>query len=224
MGLSINGYKAIIEMQFADFVSTGFNPIVNLLAKSHYRWSEKADVVVRMPCGGGTQAGPFHSQTNEAWFTKTPGLKVVYPSTAADAKGLLIAAINDPNPVLYFEHKALYRSISGQVPNNYYEIEIGKANIVQEGDDVTIITYGAGVHWALDYAKNNPQTSIYILDLRTLLPLDYDAIEEAVKGLDGKEAFATGNAIKYLWRWKRKGGKEDLKKAVWYINRLINED
>lgn len=180
LGLSLEGYKAIMEMQFADFATVGFNQIINNLAKIHYRWGQNADVVIRMPTGGGVGAGPFHSQSNEAWFTKTPGLKVVYPSTAADAKGLLIAAINDPNPVLYFEHKALYRSISGQVPNNYYEIEIGKANIVQEGDDVTIITYGAGVHWALDYAKNNPQTSIYILDLRTLLPLDYDAIEEGV--------------------------------------------
>lgn len=180
LGLSLEGYKAIMEMQFADFATVGFNQIINNLAKIHYRWGQNADVVIRMPTGGGVGAGPFHSQSNEAWFTKTPGLKVVYPSTAADAKGLLIAAINDPNPVLYFEHKALYRSISGQVPNNYYEIEIGKANIVQEGDDVTIITYGAGVHWALDYAKNNPETSIYILDLRTLLPLDYDAIEEGV--------------------------------------------
>ncbi len=180
LGLSLEGYKAVMEMQFADFATVGFNQIINNLAKIHYRWGQNADVVIRMPTGGGVGAGPFHSQSNEAWFTKTPGLKVVYPSTAADAKGLLIAAINDSNPVLYFEHKALYRSISGQVPNNYYEIEIGKANIVQEGDDVTIITYGAGVHWALDYAKNNPQTSIYILDLRTLLPLDYDAIEEAV--------------------------------------------
>jgi 2-oxoisovalerate dehydrogenase E1 component len=180
LGLSLEGYKAVMEMQFADFATVGFNQIINNLAKIHYRWGQNADVVVRMPTGGGVGAGPFHSQSNEAWFTKTPGLKVVYPSTAADAKGLLIAAINDPNPVLYFEHKALYRSVSGQVPNDYYEIEIGKANIVQDGNDITIITYGAGVHWALDYAKNNLQTSIYILDLRTLLPLDYDAIEEAV--------------------------------------------
>jgi 2-oxoisovalerate dehydrogenase E1 component len=180
LGLSLEGYKAIMEMQFADFVTVGFNQIVNNLAKIYYRWGQNADVVIRMPTGGGVGAGPFHSQSNEAWFTKTPGLKVVYPSNPADAKGLLIAAINDSNPVMYFEHKALYRSVSGQVPNNYYEVEIGKANIVQEGDDVTIITYGAGVHWALDYTKNNPQTSIYILDLRTLLPLDYDAIEEAV--------------------------------------------
>jgi 2-oxoisovalerate dehydrogenase E1 component len=180
LGLSLEGYKAIMEMQFADFVTVGFNQIVNNLAKIYYRWGQNADVVIRMPTGGGVGAGPFHSQSNEAWFTKTPGLKVVYPSNPADAKGLLIAAINDPNPVMYFEHKALYRSVSGQVPNDYYEVEIGKANIAQEGDDITIITYGAGVHWALDYAKNNTQHSIYILDLRTLLPLDYDAIEEAV--------------------------------------------
>ncbi|HMU71317.1 MAG TPA: transketolase C-terminal domain-containing protein [Ferruginibacter sp.] len=138
-----------------------------------------------MPTGGGVGAGPFHSQSNEAWFAHTPGLKVVYPSTPADAKGLLIAAINDPNPVMFFEHKALYRSVSGLVPDEYYEVPIGKARLVQEGDDITVITYGSGVHWALDYAKNHPDTSLYILDLRSLLPLDYDAIEEAV-GATGK--------------------------------------
>ena len=180
LGLSLEGYKAIMEMQFADFASVGFNQIINNLAKLHYRWGQNADVVIRMPTGGGVGAGPFHSQSNEAWFVHTPGLKVVYPSTPMDAKGLLIAAINDPNPVLYFEHKALYRSISGEVPNDYYEIEIGKARVVQQGDDITIITYGAGVHWAMDYAKNNPQISLYILDLRTLLPLDYSAIKTAV--------------------------------------------
>lgn len=180
LGLSLEGYKAIMEMQFADFVTVGFNQIINNLAKIYYRWGQNADVVIRMPTGGGVGAGPFHSQSNEAWFVHTPGLKVVYPSTPADAKGLLIAAINDPNPVLYFEHKALYRSISGQVPEEYYEIEIGKARLVQSGADISIITYGAGVHWAIDYAKNNPYISIHILDLRTLLPLDYDAIKEAV--------------------------------------------
>ncbi len=185
LGLSLEGYKAMMEMQFADFVTVGFNQIINNLAKIHYRWGQNADVVIRMPTGGGVGAGPFHSQSNEAWFVHTPGLKVVYPSTPEDAKGLLIAAINDPNPVLYFEHKALYRSVSGPVPEGYYETEIGKARIVQPGDDITIITYGAGVHWALDYAKNHPQLSIYILDLRTLLPLDYEAIEEAV-GATGK--------------------------------------
>jgi len=180
LGLSLEGYKSMMEMQFADFVTVGFNQIINNLAKIHYRWGQNADVVIRMPTGGGVGAGPFHSQSNEAWFVHTPGLKVVYPSTPMDAKGLLIAAINDPNPVLYFEHKALYRSVSGPVPEEYYEVEIGKAKTVQHGDDVTIITYGAGVHWAMDYAGKNKNISIEILDLRTLLPLDYDAIEEAV--------------------------------------------
>ena len=180
LGLSLEGYKSMMEMQFADFATVGFNQIINNLAKIYYRWGQNADVVIRMPTGGGVGAGPFHSQSNEAWFVHTPGLKVVYPSTPMDAKGLLIAAINDPNPVLYFEHKALYRSINGPIPEEYYEIEIGKARLVQEGDDISIITYGAGVHWALDYAKNHPDISLYILDLRTLLPLDYEAIQIAV--------------------------------------------
>lgn len=181
IGLSLEGYKAMMEMQFADFVTSGFNQVINKLAKIHYRWGQNADVVIRMPTGGGVGAGPFHSQSNEAWFVHTPGLKVVYPSTPADAKGLLIAAINDPNPVMYFEHKALYRSVSGPVPEEYYEVEIGKARLVTSGDDISIITYGAGVHWAMDYAKNHSDISIHILDLRTLQPLDYDAISEAVK-------------------------------------------
>ncbi len=150
LGLSLEGFKSMMEMQFADFVTVGFNQIINNLAKIHYRWGQNADVVIRMPTGGGVGAGPFHSQSNEAWFTKTPGLKVVYPSTPIDAKGLMIAAINDPNPVMYFEHKALYRSVSGSVPEEYYEIEIGKARHVREGDEVSIITYGSGVHWAED--------------------------------------------------------------------------
>ena len=181
LGLAMESYKAVMEMQFADFVTVGFNQIINNLAKIHYRWGQNADVVIRMPTGGGVGAGPFHSQSNEAWFVHTPGLKVVYPSTPQDAKGLLIAAINDPNPVLFFEHKALYRSISGPVPEAYYEIEIGKAKLVQTGDDITIITYGAGVHWAIQYAKDHPSVSTYILDLRTLLPLDYAAIKIAVE-------------------------------------------
>ncbi|MBF7091640.1 dehydrogenase [Flavobacterium sp. ALJ2] len=181
MGLSINGYKAIVEMQFADFVSTGFNPIVNLLAKSHYRWLEKADVVVRMPCGGGTQAGPFHSQTNEAWFTKTPGLKVVYPAFPYDAKGLLNESINDPNPVLFFEHKQLYRSIYQDVPTDYYTIPLGRAVLLKKGNDITIITFGAAVHWALETLAKNPEISADLLDLRTLQPLDTEAIYESVK-------------------------------------------
>ncbi|RZS71924.1 alpha-ketoacid dehydrogenase subunit alpha/beta [Pseudobacter ginsenosidimutans] len=180
LGLSLEGYKSVVEMQFADFVSVAFNQIVNNLAKIHYRWGHSADVVVRMPTGGGVGAGPFHSQSNEAWFTHTPGLKVVYPSTPEDAKGLLIAAINDPNPVMFFEHKALYRSVSGAVPDVYYETPIGKARKVQEGKDISIITYGSGVHWAKQYAAANPAISIDILDLRTLLPLDYEAIRESV--------------------------------------------
>jgi len=180
LGLSLKGFKAMMEMQFADFVTVGFNQIINNLAKIHYRWGQNADVVIRMPTGGGVGAGPFHSQSNEAWFVHTPGLKVLYPSTPEDAKGLLIAAINDPNPVLFFEHKALYRSVTGLVPDEYYEIPIGKARHVATGDDVSIITYGAGVHWALDYAKNHRELSLDITDLRTLLPLDYDAIRAAV--------------------------------------------
>jgi 2-oxoisovalerate dehydrogenase E1 component len=181
LGLSLEGFKSMVEMQFADFVSVGFNQIVNNLAKIHYRWGQNADIVVRMPTGGGVGAGPFHSQSNEAWFTHVAGLKVVYPATPADAKGLLVAAINDPNPVLYFEHKALYRSVSGDVPAEYYEIEIGKARSVQTGEDLSIITYGSGVHWAEDYAANHTELSIDILDLRTLAPLDYTAIEDSVK-------------------------------------------
>lgn len=180
-GLSINGHKAVVEMQFADFVSTGFNPIVNLLAKQHYRWQEKSDVVVRMPCGGGTQAGPFHSQTNEAWFTKTPGLKVVYPAFPYDAKGLLATAINDPNPVMFFEHKLLYRSVYQDVPKDYYTLPFGKASLLKEGNDVTIITFGAGVHWALETLAKHSDISADLLDLRTLQPLDWEAIYASVK-------------------------------------------
>ncbi|OXB22972.1 dehydrogenase [Flavobacterium tructae] len=181
MGLSINGCKAIVEMQFADFVSTGFNPIVNLLAKSHYRWGEKADVVVRMPCGGGTQAGPFHSQTNEAWFTKTPGLKVVYPAFPYDAKGLLNTSINDPNPVLFFEHKQLYRSVYQDVPVDYYTIPLGKAALLKEGNSVTIIAFGATVHWALETLNKNPEIKADLIDLRTLQPLDTETIFNSVR-------------------------------------------
>jgi len=181
LGLSLEGFKSMMEMQFADFVTAGFNQIINNLAKIHYRWGQNADVVIRMPTGAGVGAGPFHSQSNEAWFVKTPGLKVVYPATPYDAKGLLIAAINDPNPVMYFEHKALYRSVSGPVPEAFYEVEIGKARQVQTGDDLSIITYGSGVHWAEDYASEHTDISIDILDLRSLLPLDYDAIAASVK-------------------------------------------
>ncbi len=181
MGLSIAGYKAIVEMQFADFVSSGFNPIVNYLAKNHYRWNEKADVVIRMPCGGGTQAGPFHSQTNEAWFTKTPGLKVVYPAFPYDAKGLLNAAIEDPNPVMFFEHKQLYRSIKQDVPTDYYTLPLGKAAILRAGSDVTVISFGAAVHWAIEALDKIGNISADLIDLRSLQPLDTETIYASVK-------------------------------------------
>ncbi len=181
LGLSMEGMKSVVEMQFADFVTVAFNQIVNNLAKMHYRWGQNVDVVVRMPTGGGVGAGPFHSQSNEAWFTHVPGLKVVYPSNPTDAKGLLIAALAEPNPVLYFEHKALYRSVEEEIPDAMYQIEIGKAHIVKEGSDATIITYGMGVLWAKAYQQAHADQSIYILDLRTLAPLDYTAIELAVK-------------------------------------------
>ncbi|WP_424000231.1 alpha-ketoacid dehydrogenase subunit alpha/beta [Maribacter sp. IgM3_T14_3] len=181
MGLSINGMKAVMEMQFADFASSGFNPIVNYLAKSYYRWGEKADVVIRMPCGGGVSAGPFHSQTNEAWFTKTPGLKVVYPAFPYDAKGLLTTAIEDPNPVLFFEHKGLYRSLYQDVPADYYTLPLGKASLLKQGDQITIVTYGAGVHWALETLEKNTDIRADLLDLRSLQPLDTIAIYESVQ-------------------------------------------
>jgi len=181
MGLAINGGKAVVEMQFADFVSSGFNQVVNNLAKTYYRWGQNVDVVVRMPTGGGTSAGPFHSQSNEAWFTKTPGLKVVYPATPADAKGLLMAAIADPNPVMYFEHKYLYRSNTDDVPDGEYYVEIGKAKVVKEGTKASIITYGLGLHWALEYVANHPDISVEIIDLRSLQPWDKEAVEASVK-------------------------------------------
>ncbi len=181
LGLSINGYKAMMEMQFADFVTEGFNQIVNNLAKTHYRWGQHADVIIRMPTGAGTGAGPFHSQSNEAWFTKTPGLKVVYPAFPSDAKGLLAAAIEDPNPVMYFEHKYLYRGISEEIFDDYYTTEIGKAKLLQEGTQASIITYGLGVHWALEYAKEHPELSLDIIDLRSLQPWDKEAVENSVR-------------------------------------------
>ncbi|MCC7051114.1 MAG: dehydrogenase, partial [Bacteroidia bacterium] len=180
MGLSINGYKAMVEMQFADFVTCSFNQIVNNLAKSYWRWEQNADVVVRMPTGAGVGAGPFHSQSNEAWFYHTPGLKVVYPAFPYDAKGLLLSAFEDPNPVLFFEHKALYRSITQEVPVDYYNLPIGKAALVKEGNDITIITYGAGVHWAMECLNKHTPISADLIDLRTLLPLDKQAIIDSV--------------------------------------------
>ena len=180
LGMAIKGRKSVIEMQFSDFVTCGFNQIVNNLAKVHYRWGQPADVVVRMPTGAGVGAGPFHSQSTEAWFTHVPGLKVVYPSSPQDAKGLMIASINDPNPVMFFEHKLLYRSIAGKVTDAYFEVPIGKARIVREGSDACIITYGLGVHWA-ERLVDEEGWSIEIIDLRTLNPLDYEAIDAAVK-------------------------------------------
>lgn len=181
MGLSINGMKSVMEMQFSDFATSGFNPIINHLAKSHYRWNQKADVVIRMPCGAGVGAGPYHSQTNEAWFTHTPGLKVVYPAFPYDAKGLLATSIEDPNPVLFFEHKALYRTIRQDVPTDYYTIPLGKAALLKEGETVTIISYGAGVHWALETLGELSDVSADLIDLRTLSPLDTEAIYASVK-------------------------------------------
>jgi 2-oxoisovalerate dehydrogenase E1 component len=181
LGLSIKNMKAMVEMQFADFVSEGMTQIVNNLAKAHWRWGQQADVVVRMPTGAGTAAGPFHSQSNEAWFFHTPGLKVVYPSNPYDAKGLLCASFNDPNPVMYFEHKLLYRSVKDMIPDDYYTVEIGKAKRVREGADVSIITYGMGVHWALEVLQSMPEINADVLDLRTLLPWDRQAVEQTVR-------------------------------------------
>ncbi len=214
LGLSIKGYKTMVEMQFADFVTCGFNQIVNNLAKINYRWGQNADVVIRMPTGGGVGAGPFHSQSNEAWFTHVPGLKVVYPATPYDAKGLLLSSFEDPNPVLYFEHKALYRSVSEDVPDGYYTLPLGRARYEQEGGDVSIITYGMGVYWALNALEEMKEISADIIDLRTLLPLDYETIAESVKktgkviilhedtlfgGIGGEiAAWISGNLFEYL--------------------------
>jgi len=180
LGLSLKGWKAMVEMQFADFVSCGFNQIVNNLAKLHYRWGQNADVVIRMPTGGSMGAGPFHSQSNEAWFTHTPGLKVVYPSNPTDAKGLLLASFEDPNPVLFFEHKALYRSLSETVTEDFYTTPIGKAKVVKEGNQASIITYGLGVHWAKGLAKEE-QLDVEIIDLRSLQPIDYKTIASSIQ-------------------------------------------
>jgi len=181
LGLSINGHKAMVEMQFADFVSEGMTQICNNLAKIHWRWGQQADVVVRMPTGAGVAAGPFHSQSNEAWFTHIPGLQVAYPAFPADAKGLLLRAFEDPNPVMFFEHKALYRSITGEVPEGYYTLPFGKAATLRQGNGVTVVTYGMGVHWALEVLDKHPEISADLIDLRTLVPLDEETIIESVK-------------------------------------------
>ncbi|WKV13653.1 alpha-ketoacid dehydrogenase subunit alpha/beta [Marivirga harenae] len=180
LGMSIKKQKSVIEMQFADFVTCGFNQIVNNLAKSHYRWGQNADVVVRMPTGAGVAAGPFHSQSNEAWFFHTPGLKIVFPSNPYEAKGLLTAAIEDPNPIMYFEHKALYRSLTDDIPDDYYTVEIGKANVIEKGTDISIITYGMGVHWAKEAMNDLSDMSVELIDLRTLLPWDKETVKASV--------------------------------------------
>jgi 2-oxoisovalerate dehydrogenase E1 component len=181
LGMSIKGMKSMVEMQFADFVTCGFNQIVNNLAKAHWRWGQNADVVVRMPTGAGVGAGPFHSQSNEAWFFHTPGLKIVYPSNPYDAKGLLCAAFADPNPVMFFEHKALYRSVTGEFPQGYYTLPIGKASRVLTGEKISIITYGMGVHWAMETLKKHSQISADLIDLRSLLPYDKEMILESAR-------------------------------------------
>lgn len=202
LGLSIAGGKAMVEMQFGDFVTCGFNQIVNNLAKLHYRWGQNADVTVRLPIGGGVGAGPFHSQTMEAWFTSVPGLKIAYPSSPADAKGLLMSALADPNPVLFFEHKALYRSLTAPVPVGDHFVEIGKARVVKTGSRATIITYGMGVRWAENAAAD---FDVEILDLRSLAPLDYDAIRKSVaktsRALVLHEANLTGGFGGELAAW-----------------------
>jgi 2-oxoisovalerate dehydrogenase E1 component len=181
LGLSVRGMKAMVEMQFSDFVTEGFTQIVNNLAKIHWRWGQQADVVVRMPTGAGVAAGPFHSQSTEAWFAHTPGLKVVYPAFPADAKGLLCAAFDDPNPVLFFEHKALYRSLSQSVPEGYYSLPLGEAAVLREGLQATVITYGMGVHWALEVANKRPEWDLEIIDLRTIQPLDWKTLEKSAQ-------------------------------------------
>ena len=183
LGLSIEGLKPVVEMQYADFISCGFNQTVNNLATTHYRWGQPVNVTIRAPFGGGIGAGPFHSQSMEAWFCHVPGLKVVVPATPYDAKGLLLAAINDPNPVLFFEHKKLYRSIEGHVPEGRYQLSFGDGRVAREGSDATIVTYGVGVHWALEEAEHQAETSgasIEVVDLRTLVPWDRETVLESL--------------------------------------------
>ncbi len=223
LGYSIAGCKSVVEMQFADFVSSGFTAIVNNLAKSHYRWGQAASVVVRMPTGAGVGAGPYHSQSNEGWFTHTAGLKVVFPSSPRDAKGMLLAAINDPNPVMFFEHKALYRSLKDEVPVGYYTTSIDHGAVVQEGSDVTIITYGMGVHWAKEIAEAI-DCDAHIFDLRSLAPLDYDGIRKAVeatgKVLVLQEDVEIGGIGSDVCRWIGEHMFEELDAPVRFISSL----
>lgn len=222
-GLGISGIPSIVELQFGDFISSGFNPVVNLLAKSHYRWGQNAPIVLRIPCGGGVGAGPFHSQSNESWFTTTPGLKVVYPSNPADAYQLLLSSIKDPNPVLFYEHKKLYRSSKGTVNYTDEKLELGKARWIQNGSDLTIITYGMGVLWA-EEAIHETDGSIGILDLRTLIPYDKHAISEAVKE-SGKiillsEDSKQGNYMSEILSYIMEHNFEDLDAPVLNIGSL----
>lgn len=224
LGLSIEKQKSVIEMQFADFVTCGFNQIVNNLAKSHYRWGQNADVVIRMPTGAGTGAGPFHSQSTEAWFFKTPGLKIVYPSSPYSAKGLLNSAIEDPNPVLFFEHKKLYRSISEEIPSNYYTNEIGKANIIQKGNNLSVITYGMGVHWAKEILSEFTKYSIELIDLQSLMPWDKKSISKSVKKT-GKillltEDTHTGSIIAEISAWLVEEHFENLDAPIMRVSSL----
>ena len=182
-GMAFMGLRPVIEMQFADFISTAFDSIVQYAATNHYRWGAAVPWVIRAPSDGGIRSGPFHSQNPEAWFAHTPGLKVVAPATPADAKGLLIAAIRDNNPVIYFESKILYRSVKGYVPAGDYVVPLGKATVARQGSDLSIIAYGAQVHEALKAAERLAQedVSVEVLDLRTLKPLDTEAILETAR-------------------------------------------
>lgn len=180
MGLALAGWKPILEIQYFDFITCGFNQIVNNLATTHYRWGAPVNVTLRAPIGGGIGAGPFHSQSMEAWFCHTPGLKVIFPSDPADAKGLLLSAIDDPNPVLFLEHKALYRSLKGDVPEYAYRTPIGKARCVRTGTRATVVAWGAAVHWAVQVADAH-HLDVEILDLRTLIPWDRDAVVASVQ-------------------------------------------
>jgi len=181
VGAAVEGLRPVCEMQFADFIACGFDRLVNVAGKMYYRQGLAVPMVVRLPSGGGFSGGPFHSQNPEAWFLQSPGLKVVAPSTAEDAKGLLASAIRDPNPVLYLEHKNLYRRIKGDVAEGRYETPMGELGVAREGTDLTVVSYGAMVHTALEATEDIDGASIEVLDLRTLCPLDRDGILESVR-------------------------------------------
>jgi 2-oxoisovalerate dehydrogenase E1 component beta subunit len=180
VGAATEGLRPVCEMQFADFIACGFDQLVNVAAKLHYRQGVAVPMVVRLPSGGGFSGGPFHSQNPEAWFLQAPGLKVVTPATAADAKGLLISAIRDPNPVCYLEHKGLYRNVTGEVPAGDYTVPLGKAHVAREGSEMSVIAYGSSVHLALQAAEELDE-DIEVIDLRSLAPLDTEAILASVR-------------------------------------------